>query len=523
MYMSIAERNERLAVGINEIPSSVSLDVLASLPFEDQPDSEINASLYQQKGQSYYSIFVVVTKSGMLQRALDFVKEHGGQATLHPVRIFLEAMRGRAVRLPRQFVPEMLNSFEPSKFKLKACEIPFDLAVMTFLTDQHSSIAEQREEYGFAVDETGQRVRLPLTRAQKNALAADREADRLKEVARLAVFHKRGLEERQRDVLVARQGALPATDEEAIYEFSRYTEIEAATRRAYLDILAYDRARERAELAHEIVLLQDNFNHDDYVACNIQHTMIYPTDGTTILPFPPTELADPASSHPPVQASRRWKFAHPLSEGEELECTSHITDVLLENGYHQDHFTITYTSDADKERYLQIAFGLTSDYFRAQSLNLTWKAQPLELSSSTAPLPPHMTVLRMEHVLGFVDEQQEILSDTIERTLSRYVTVENVWREDRLVLFGKELRSWNGNSIVAVASFKPKPDGELYKPEELPGWFYTRHNNNVNTLLVLGRAPVCITCTRFRRRQIPKYHAKEQCTSPAEEHEDNED
>ncbi|CDS00767.1 hypothetical protein [Sporisorium scitamineum] len=360
MYMSQVERNERLAVGISDIPSTVPLDVLARLPFDDQPDSEIDATLYQEKGQSYYSIFVAVTRLGLLKRALDFVQQHGGRPSLHPVCIFREAKRGRDVRLPRQFVPEMLDLLEPSKFKLKASEIPFNLAVMAFLTDQHKTYAHQQEEYGSALDESDQLVRLPLTQAQKKAKAAAREVDRLEKIARQAVFHKQELEQRQQDIQTARQGAPPPTDEEAIYEFSRYSEIEAATRKAYLDILAFERAREKAELAHEIVLLQHEFQHDDHGDFFIQHTMIYPPDE------------------------------------EERECTLHITDVLTEEGFHRDHYSITYHSDEDEDRYLQLIFSLTSDYFRTQSLELTFKTHRLELASSVAPLPDQMTVVGMK-------------------------------------------------------------------------------------------------------------------------------
>ncbi len=54
---------------INRIDATVDVDELADFPFPDQPDVDFFATSYSERGKSYYSICVAVTKLGMMQRA----------------------------------------------------------------------------------------------------------------------------------------------------------------------------------------------------------------------------------------------------------------------------------------------------------------------------------------------------------------------------------------------------------------------------------------------------------------------
>ncbi|SPO28306.1 uncharacterized protein UTRI_04703 [Ustilago trichophora] len=303
----------------------------------------------------------------------------------------------------------------------------------------------------------------PAPSHHPGARAARAEADRLQREVEQAQSLVDGLLQAQMEVSDLRgEGALTADqlreDEEA------FAQIAEAKQDLYAKQVAAMNAADLADEAEEEALGIDH-DHDDYDAPTTRHTLIYPADGTSTLPFPPSELPDPSVTNGVIRGARRWRFHSPPEAGDEQKCRTKFLNVLAAHGFNPQDCTITFPAGTGKDRYVQVYFKHHSDYLRAQNLSLSWNLRPLELAFSAAPMAKRQAVLKVNNVLTGGEDLQIIRQ--IFEPLSHMLKLESVWRLDQEAMGGK------------------------FTAEDIPGW--TKTSNGKSQLHFLDRSPSCVT------------------------------
>lgn len=517
-----AVRNERRAVRIHYIPSSVPLLQLALLPFDDQPDQDIDICRFKEGNESFYSIFIALTQVGMLERVRNFAEEFGGTIRISSFGKFRILKQGEPVRLGSLLRESVVDP--PSDYIRKSCimTIPFDLMVMAFLPSQMQTktIGSTSHTQHFAelcARQMGQVRGKPLTQVETTYLTACREADRLENEAWRAVVVKRELDWKRSERKKARDLTKKRSKTEARNAAKQYAQVLQATKDAYVKILAAQQARQKADVYDEIARCQDDFDHDDHPQPVTKHTLIFQKDGSTNFPFSPTELPLPGLNETP-KGSRRWLY--PVSP-EVVELPHSIEDMdnlLISKGIGLNDCTITYPSGAGIQRFLQISFTDHTQYIRAKDLDFVWHTHPLELSSSAAPLSEQMTVIKVD-LTNINETLHPTLDEILDDSFTRCLDVTQAWICD-LVDAETQPTKLNRDSIVILASYKQREpedatgagaeDGStaFYGPKDVPGW--VRTSKGIFALSILDRAP---NCTKCHGHSTLQHHTTEKCTS----------
>lgn len=496
-----AAESQRPVIYVERIPITVPRGDLALLPFEEQPDSDVNLTCYEQDGNEYYSICVVMSVAGMIDRAQDFFRENPGCSI--QVMTFgrcRQEQRGAWLRLPRDSTDDWGEGEFPRG------NLPLDLVATAFLTDEDPVAKQETPSINHVLAESqaaqaqtiASRTELP-SRAHKRAQTLFREAARLRKLALNSYGHAKAMELSQSDTEIER-----ADPEDSDDDTPAYTDTELARRDAFVKILAVEDAEERAKVALEIACFYDKHGGDEPNEPMIKHSIIFSRDGAAEFCYPPSELPDPMKFAPTrARSSRRWLFPIAPAVDERKECTEHITSTLIRESFGQADFSISYPYFVGKaERYVQIDFVKPADYARAQQLSLDWHTHALELDSSAAPLPTGTTVLMIPNLFDGQDEKV-VLKQCIE-ALEEHLIFETVWRLDEVrAVNGNEVMT-KGDSVIAFCSLTERSRAE--EVTSMPG--YVKTSSGTFSLQLWGRYPVCHVCKGAFTLQ---YHIKERC------------
>ncbi|KAI3492990.1 hypothetical protein L1887_42365 [Cichorium endivia] len=241
----------------------------------------------------------------------------------------------------------------------------------------------------------------------------------------------------------------------------------------------------------------DADDHDDYDMATIEHTLIYPPDGKVSIPFPPSELTDPLVAGM-VPGSRRWRFEALPTVADEGKLISKIINMLLEDKFDLQECSISLPPAPGRERYVQIHFNLLADYVQAATLELTWNGRPMELVSSAAPLRKRSTVLKIYNISGPTEET----IDNISSAIGDFVSIDNIWRLDRVVYINKSQSTITvkGSTLLILATFREHPAVGWYGPQDLPGFVATR--SSTHALHFIGRTNRCGCCLPERNTPL---------------------
>ncbi|SPO48441.1 uncharacterized protein PSANT_06132 [Moesziomyces antarcticus] len=241
----------------------------------------------------------------------------------------------------------------------------------------------------------------------------------------------------------------------------------------------------------------DADDHDDYDMATIEHTLIYPPDGKVSIPFPPSELTDPLVAGM-VPGSRRWRFEALPTAGDEGKLISKIINMLLEEKFHLEECSISLPPASGRERFVQIHFNVLADYVQAATLELTWNGRPMELVSSAAPLRKRSTVLKIYNISGPTEET----IDNISSAIRDVVSIDNIWRLDRVVYINKSQSTITvkGSTLLILATFREHPAVGWYGPQDLPGFVATR--SSTHALHFIGRTNSCGCCLPERNTPL---------------------
>ena len=277
-----------------------------------------------------------------------------------------------------------------------------------------------------------------------------------------------------------------------------------AAEEAWSQSLEDDELEARAEKEAAAARMEDD-DHDDYAVPVIHHTVIFPEDGNSRIPFSPDELVDPSVVNAAIPSSRRWRFHSPLAGDDERKVTTKILNILIENNFKTDECTLTFPPGTGKDRYVQIHFKHYSDYIRAAHLRFTWNMLPIELAFSAAPLRRRHTVVKISNVLTGKNDEDTVAQ--IMANLSEFMEFDNIWRLDRAIQVRDSLVKTKGNSIIGLATYKRHPVAGFYRPADVPGWMKT--SSGLFQIHFLERSPSCVRCREHTKKA--KYHTTEEC------------